>query len=89
MTDGSIPEIDMARVPGMAAAQRRLARLAVDTVDMSYCEHGHGCEGVAVVAGVPRTFSVHAAVSPVAAVDDLAEQIEQARRAARRRRGRR
>lgn len=78
------PEIDMARVPGMAAAQRRLARLGVEAVDMTYCDHGIGCEASAQVGRAEREFVVHGASDPAAAVDELAERIERARRAARR-----
>ena len=35
-------ETDMANVPGMQSANRRLARLGVHDVDMTACDHGAG-----------------------------------------------
>ena len=86
MDDRDAAAVDMGRVPGMAAAERRLARLGVEWVDMTYCEHGAGCTAEAQVGRAPRKFTVHAASSPVAAVDELCERVERARRMTRRKR---
>ena len=76
----------MGRVPGMAAAERRLARLGVEYVDLTHCDHGYGCEAVAAVGRARRRFRVHASPSPLAAVEQLADAVEHARRRARTRR---
>ena len=86
MDDRDAAAVDMGRVPGMAAAERRLARLGVEFVDMTYCEHGHGATAEAVVGRASRKFMVHAASSPVVAVDELCDRVEQARRMTRRKR---
>ena len=74
----------MGRVPGMAAAERRLARLGVEYVDMTWCEHGHGATAKATIGRIVQEFTVHAAPDPVAAVDELCDRVERARRMTRR-----
>ena len=80
MDDRDAIAADMGRVPGMAAAERRLARLGVEFVDMTWCDHGHGATAEARVGRAHQKFTVHAASSPLAAVDELCEQVERARR---------
>ena len=81
MDDLNADELDMSRVPGMQAAHRRLARLGVETVDLTHCDHGFGCEASVQVGRAERTFTVHGASDPVAAVDELADRVERARSA--------
>lgn len=76
----------MANVAGLRAANRRLARLGVDAVDLSYCEHGHNAECQVQVGRAVQTANVHGAPDPVLAVDRLVEEVERLRRARGRRR---
>ena len=80
----AVIEGEMDRVAGMRAANRRLARLGVETVDLSYCEHGCNAECRVQVGRVMQTVSVHGASDPVLAVDRLVAQVEQLRRSRRR-----
>ena len=73
----------MARVPGMQAVNRRLARLGVEFVDLTECEHGCGASTSCMVGRAEREVFVHGLPDPVTAVDALADEVERLRRRAR------
>lgn len=82
-----LPQLNMGEVAGLRSANRRLARLGVENVDLSYCEHGHNAECEAQVGRTRIRVRVHGRPDPVAAVDALVDEIERRRsRAIRRRR---
>ena len=66
-------ETDMASVAGMASANRRLARLGVQEVDLSVCDHGCNAEAAIVIGSRRHTIKVHGQRDWVAAVDALAD----------------
>ena len=70
----------MANVAGMRSAHRRLARLGVQEVDLSSCDHGAGVRAIAPVRGVLHTFTVHGARDHLIALDQLCDEIEAFRR---------
>lgn len=68
-------EQDMNAVAGMSAANRRLARMGVAAVDLSYCEHGHNAECTIHLGRSTAHVESHGNISPLAAVDDLVERV--------------
>lgn len=75
-----IPEQDMAIVAGMRSANRRLARLGVESVDFTACDHGVGVSCRVQVKRVMRDVYIHGATDPITALDQLVDEISALKR---------
>lgn len=80
------PTFEMAGMAGMEAANRRCAKLGIEAVDMTWCDHGHGAEAKVQDGRVTRKLTVHGHPTPVAAIDAMCDLLEAHRRKYGRRR---
>lgn len=75
-----IPEQNMNTVAGFQSANRRLAKLGVEDVDLTLCDHGAGTSCLVNVRGVNHRVSVHGAKDHLTALDQLCDEISALRR---------